>query len=284
MEFTCQRQLFGVFESPLDFIEAYAEIYDNQKKEPIKVFYDEIPYSQVFEQQILNSLYECKDETMFFKTEKLIDSMKQREFYDHRFYDRCKDLYIKVVAVLLDNVENSLFNDEILLGHINYQVFTEDTKLQKREFVENVLKLYKFTNYNINITNFLVYLMENNFKKSLGNIKAFVDQMCIHKYYLHELNKALLVFPESKFRDERELYKKISISEYLLGAERVLEYSFDEYFVRLLSAIKVFIESQEPDNAYLMIMNLLSELSLRDIGIDEKLLEGIKNLAKSLLV
>lgn len=278
-----QRQLFNVFDSPLDFIKTYTEVYDYQKKTPVKIFYEEVPYSHIFDKQFLNFLYNCSEGTKLLEVESLINAIKSKEFYDMHFFDMCVDLYIKNIAVLLDNAENNLFNDVVLNGYLSYTDFIKNSQLYLSNFIKSVLDLYIFSNIKINMIKFIIHMMGRNLKKYINNARILTDQICIHKRLLHELNLELLVFPESIFKNDANLYSKVCISEYLVGTERKLEYSFEEYFLDLLCLIKRYLSSIEPDEAYLIVMNMLSEISLRDINIGKKHLESIKTLANTFL-
>lgn len=267
MSIYTQQYLYGTFSDPLDFITAYIEVYDLQKRLPRKIFFKYLPYSKHFETNLLSCLMNSENE-YFFKIENILKNMIEKEYYDFDFHVLLKDLYFKSVLYKIYLAENIIFDHNLIKNNISICQYESMNKKETNNLINAFLTLFKFTNLRLNVSNFFISILIQDMKFYLQNPKIFVDKMLIHQKLLQLLNNSLFSFIESSYYCDSNLMKRICISEKLISKRRKTMYEIKEYIRNLIDSIKLYMLQAKKEFIYLHIMNLDFELSQRGITLD----------------
>ncbi|EJW01695.1 hypothetical protein EDEG_03775 [Edhazardia aedis USNM 41457] len=284
-----QTRLFKDFESPLDFIETYIEVFDIQKHTPYKVFLETVPYHEKFAQQFLNEMFIIIEKyvshnfdiyeisSYFEKCERIMASFGTKEFFDEDFCNVCVEIYIKGITYLISQIEhkiNDILEDETISNDILLKVYKmlycycDSDRLIVEGFLISFKAHYTTKIENINI--FSSYLL--SFKNKM---RLFDD--------LHDLK-------ESKFKYHTLLLRKLlpmnEINTLTISSEKNKSASlkvFDKFSLILNEEIIKYFLNSEPEAAYLKTMNIASELILCGVYQNCFVLEDLKVKASKIL-
>ncbi|KAM0684869.1 hypothetical protein COBT_003922, partial [Conglomerata obtusa] len=110
----------------------------------------------------------------------------------------------------------------------------------------------------------------------------FFDEISGYKYEFSELEREYNSKKRSFFIQRHDLQKKISLSVKLISNEEKMP-NFDDFLLLLNECIKKYLLSLEPEDAYLKAMNYCSELVLRNITLDQNIIDDMKYFANNLI-
>jgi hypothetical protein len=251
------------YNSPLDFIVDYIDMYTKQARVFYKVYAKDIQYYKIYEQSLLNYLIRKTGERSinlsdFIEVENLINEFLGRRFYDEVFIQCTILVYIKGVAILLDNVI-------LEVNQYNY---------------ENIKCLYFYTNSNINLYNLFTKKAFKHIRMNKESLivynKSFWDILNEIIEDMDTINKIIENTEVSHIIGDPDLMKRVSVSTNILGDHRVEKYDKKRFFEVVLERLKYIIGDVSNDRKYVIITNLVSELILKGICKEEDLEEYIK--------
>ncbi|KAF7683717.1 hypothetical protein TCON_1083 [Astathelohania contejeani] len=260
--------------TPLRFIIIYSEIYDIQKDNPRKIFLDQIPYYSSFEADFIDDLFKrvnvkkLRDVIKYFidEVENAIISMTKKEYYDADFYDLCICVYCKAVGLLVDECEGFLLSDINLYDPASLDIF-----------INCIRVLYIFTDLKIDLYDFFVDYVWGDCEFD-DTLKIF-ERLGIVEHTIKRIN----IERCSYFRDNKLLHRRVNVDKYLLGEQRILEYNTLLLVRRLVKKLRFKIKVKNTEEFYLRIMNFISEIVVRGLIDDPKMIDDLKKYACELL-
>ncbi|KAF5139720.1 hypothetical protein AAJ76_1900046273 [Vairimorpha ceranae] len=247
------------YKTPIDFIEDYIIMYSKQAKVPYKLYFKNLEYSKIYEISLFNYLVETKIEN-YQILENLLKKMVVMQWCDHTFYNLTLSIFIKGVAIALDKV----------IQQVEVLDFT------------NVNFLYFYSNANINlyfvmalkIVNCLHITKENKNREIKLKILDTFWFLLVKCYKdIENINRALTSYNQSQFINNEELKKRVFIPEILLGSKRIDIYERKQLMSCILQEIKIKAQKMCTEKLYIFIVNLISELIIREICDESELVD-----------
>ncbi|EOB15238.1 hypothetical protein NBO_7g0059 [Nosema bombycis CQ1] len=246
------------YNSPVEFMKDYTELFEEQLRTPKKIMLKEIEYFNEFEEALLNytikiSSKDKLDIEFYEEIENILDTIRSKTYYDLDFYELSVLQYIKGIAFLLDRL---------------------DTEVKEGNF-DNVELLYYFCDLNIDLTESLAAFIEKDLI-NLENLKKIKWAQ-----YQKLLNRINLKLQEDKtfiITSNNELKKRYSPSDELLGQSRIRNYLLSD-------CIKIIVKRSKKTNEekYFFITTLISEFLTEDIGSEEDI-AALKEYSNQMLL
>lgn len=247
-----QNSMLKLWECPITFIKAYAQVYNSQINKKRKILFSTLNRKEDFEMKFLSMLYDENLEK-YKKIEKEILKMREMEYYDSGFYLYIKELYLRSVLILIDKA------DTTVLETINKKNITDTHSL-----IENIMIFYIFTDLNIDINMLFLEKITTNFEDYLKNPKILIDKVLEFQNVLRKLNKRLRKLEVSAFISDNYFRSRIYLSMNIQGFKRMNSYNTD-FLIHFINELKIYILKLEKSLAYLHVMNIKYEMSRRNM-------------------
>ncbi|KAM0672950.1 hypothetical protein GVAV_003577 [Gurleya vavrai] len=269
-----QKKLMTEKFSLCNFIKNYFYVYDLQKITPYKIFFECLPQSDNFEINLLEELYNCIQETesnflsVFNKMVDFDDFLKVVNFYeflDIDVYNICQKVFQKCILLYIDHIECLILSEKDF------------------DFVLVYKALNFFVKEEIDFTNTCISKFQNKFDHRYYNFKEIYVFLENQRYIFHEYQCILKINNRSIFIDNNYFQSKIQLSK-LIKSEDKNAHCFNNFILNFNVNLKKYFEKFEPETAYLKILDYCSELVLRGIIDDIKVLDDLKNFANELIL
>lgn len=263
-----QSDLLQTFEDPLEFIRAYSDIYEQQVTKPRKVLFDSLETKNDFETRFLTLLHSgCLEKGQ--EIENILKKMQERTYFDEKFYNYIRKMYLKNVAILIDQAESNI-------ARILKKPIIDEQDL----FVESIMILYRYTDLDIDVNLLFLEKITKNFERFLKNPVQLTNRVLKYQETLTELNKKLQTLEISNFIFDDFLQSKIDLSLNIRGIKRRNGYDSD-FVILFINELKFFILNLEKSTAFLYVMNVKNEMNTR--GLNYPCLDELVKMAENLI-
>lgn len=263
-----QESILKKIDSPLEFISAYSQVFNDQIDKKRKVIFNCLEYKDDFETSFLYLLHE-NDLEKLEEIEQELDKMTQMKYYDVCFFEHIKKLYLKNILILIDKADS------------NIAEMLRKNKINETEtLVESIMIIYKFTDLNIDINLLFLEKITRNFDKYLQRPEFLIDKVIEFQNILDELNKKLQSLKISSFVFDYDLRTKVDLSLNIQGVKRKNGYDSD-FIIHFINELKIYILGQEKSIAYLNVMNVKNEMSRRNMNY--KCVDELVSMAENLV-
>ncbi|KAM0673896.1 hypothetical protein GVAV_002734 [Gurleya vavrai] len=257
-----------------NLVKNYFYVYDLQKITPYKIFFECLPQSDNFEINLLEELYNWIQETeinflgVFNKMvdfDDFLKTVKSYEFLDIDVYNICQKVFQKCILLYIDHIECLILSEKDFDFVLVYKALNFFVK-EKIDFT------------NICISKFQIKFDQPNYK--FKEIYGFLENQ---QYNFHKYQCILKINERSVFIDNIYFQSKIQLSKLIKNEEKTAT-CWNDFILNFNVNLKKSFEKFEPETAYLKILDYCSELVLRGIIDDVKVLDDLKNFANDFIL